>query len=443
MFPSKRPSSEVEVDDHEKDALFTRDAKRRIKEHGKTVATSTDESTVASQSLSYPPKNRPVKPVAIQYPTRLLTFSYDADRTLHFDDSAMKYFVNPPMNADLKYGYTRWIKRPEEKGRIDGLLKAMVKYCQDLDSSSGTLQDQSDGKPSSQWLRQMRCVSWRGVMTKTLTALYEERDGWELNVMHINNLLYLEEHLSDKRLAEKEDMTPYHRQLSYYGYSFESFSTSSQPYQPERLPGHPPGWSGDVNTNVQWCSVVKTKLGSHRLLIGGEVDCVTAKQGHGSAEYTPDNYVELKTSMAIRGANDEVKFERKLLKFYFQSFLLGVPEIVVGFRTPQGRVVSTQTFKTMELPRLVRGKPHGWDPHLCMHWGDIFLNFLLQQIPSGKKADKTHEVWRAKFIPGTGVTMKLLDEAEVQEVRAGEDRVGFLPRWYFHTIDDLTDPGPP
>lgn len=109
--------------------------------------------------------------------------------------------------------------------------------------------------------------------------------------MHIDNTLYLEEHSSDKRLAEKldyiksftirlflqstrEDMTPHHRQLTYYGYSFESYCTSSQPHQPERLVGHPPGWSGDVNTNVQWCSVVKTKLGAHRLLIGGEVDCV-------------------------------------------------------------------------------------------------------------------------------------------------------------------------
>lgn len=69
-------------------------------------------------------------------------------------------------------------------------------------------------------------------------------------------------------------MAPHHRQQTYYGYSFESFCTSSRPHQPEALPGHPVGWSGDVNTNVQWCSVVKTKLASHRLLIGGEVDCV-------------------------------------------------------------------------------------------------------------------------------------------------------------------------
>jgi len=62
-------------------------------------------------------------------------------------------------------------------------------------------------------------------------------------------------------------MTPHHRLQTYYGYAFESWCTA-----PEA--GAPPGWGGDIDTNVQWCSVVKTKLGNTRLVIGGEVDCV-------------------------------------------------------------------------------------------------------------------------------------------------------------------------
>ena len=57
------------------------------------------------------------------------------------------------------------------------------------------------------------------------------------------------------------------RRQMYYGYAFESWCTASSP-------SSPPGWGGDVDTNVQWCSVVKTKIGSTRLVIGGEVDCV-------------------------------------------------------------------------------------------------------------------------------------------------------------------------
>ncbi len=118
----------------------------------------------------------------------------------------------------------------------------------------------------------------------------------------------------------------------------------------------------------------------------------------------------------------------------------------MGFRTPQGRIVRTQSFNTRELPRLVRGKPHAWDPHLCMHWGDTFLNFVQEHVPNGKKAAKKQDVWRATFTPGSGVTLKLLEATEVQEVTADEDRVGFIPRWYFESIGDVdipNDPGPP
>lgn len=78
-------------------------------------------------------------------------------------------------------------------------------------------------------------------------------------------------------------MTPHHRLQSYFGYSFESYCTSSQPGRRE-VPTdghhHANGWGGDVDTNVQWCSVVKTKLGNDRLVIGGEVDCVRGKHPH-------------------------------------------------------------------------------------------------------------------------------------------------------------------
>ena len=67
-------------------------------------------------------------------------------------------------------------------------------------------------------------------------------------------------------------MAPRQRLQTYYGYAFESYSTSDAPTRPISAP--PNGWGGDVNTNVQWCSVVRTKLGDTRIVIGGEVDCV-------------------------------------------------------------------------------------------------------------------------------------------------------------------------
>ena len=40
----------------------------------------------------------------------------------------------------------------------------------------------------------------------------------------------------------------------------------------------------------------------------------------------------------------------KLMKFWAQSFLVGVPRIVCGFRDDEGLVKSLQTFKTTDIP---------------------------------------------------------------------------------------------
>lgn len=111
----------------------------------------------------------------------------------------MRYYVEPPQRADLRHGYDRWIRRPEEKGRIDGLLRAVVQIG---------LEKKGHEEISTAWFRDIGVVSWRGVMTKILIAPYEERDGWELNIMLIDGTLYLEEHLSNAQIAEKAPTNP-------------------------------------------------------------------------------------------------------------------------------------------------------------------------------------------------------------------------------------------
>lgn len=58
-------------------------------------------------------------------------------------------------------------------------------------------------------------------------------------------------------------------------------------------PGSSPDPSGEVNTNVAFCSVLRSRLGSHPLLFSGEVDCTDP---HAPSTQPPSCYVELKTS---------------------------------------------------------------------------------------------------------------------------------------------------
>lgn len=99
--------------------------------------------------LPFPDTSRvPSTQIQLQQPVQLTSFSYNAAHELQFDDSALRYYVDPPPGARLDFGFHRWTKRPEEKPRIDALLKAYSRVR----------------KESS--LTDIGLVSWRGVMTK-------------------------------------------------------------------------------------------------------------------------------------------------------------------------------------------------------------------------------------------------------------------------------------
>ena len=159
---------------------------------------------------------------------------------------------------------------------------------------------------------------------RIIVAPYEETDDWTINVMQLNGVLYFEQHLTDAQLEAKSllpdssrlntstnnnrsssrnNLEPRFRQWTYYGYAFESWCTSTE----RPSPGRRPSWGGDVDTAVQWCAVVKTKLASTRLVLGGEVDCV-----RGAFTGDTETFLELKTSLALRphNATDETKFEK-------------------------------------------------------------------------------------------------------------------------------------
>lgn len=157
------------------------------------------------------------------------------------------------------------------------------------------------------------------------------------------------------------------------------------------------------------------------------------------------------------------------------AVLLGVPRVIVGFRTRQGQLTALQPFKTLEIPRLcafvlrlslgsntdapppnrVRGKPHAWDPLACLASARTLLSFLFTQISSApatkafqarfdaaKVIDDDAElakwpVYRLEFSPTgsePGVRVRAMGEEEVAKdvwgAKREERRVGFiLERW--------------
>ena len=158
-----------------------------------------------------------------------------------------------------------------------------------------------------------------------------------------------------------------------------------------------------VNTNTQYCSVVRTRLGPVSLLLGGEVDCcydykpcqqvinepdddyrpMKAPNSIQAAESIVSHYCELKTSKVIESDRDRINFEKfKMLKFWAQSFLLGVPRIIVGFRDNMGILKREEEFETLRIPGMVRQGSNSWDGNVCINFAGEVLAFIRASITS-------------------------------------------------------------
>lgn len=101
-----------------------------------------------------------------------------------------------------------------------------------------------------------------------------------------------------------------------------------------------------------------------------------------------------------------LKYERKLLKFWIQSFLLGVPRIIVGFRSQNGVLQRLEELETKNIPGTVKRQGKGtWDGNLCINFTAAFLecksftacDFVSTNVCSGLKQTVTADgVWRIR-----------------------------------------------
>lgn len=174
-----------------------------------------------------------------------------------------------------------------------------------------------------------------------------------------------------------------------------------------------------VNTNVQYVSVVRTRLGSCSLVLGGEVDGVYDYKPSIDLDLLqplPDDdfcglrkkpapplkpesivahYIELKTTKVQTTQRDRESFERfKLLKFWAQSFLLGVPRIIVGYRDEAGMLQHEEELETLKIPGMVRQGTNAWDGNVCINLAAALLAHLKEQL-----AGFNEGVWRISY-PG-------------------------------------------
>ncbi|KAM9392205.1 decapping and exoribonuclease protein [Pholidichthys leucotaenia] len=338
-------------------------------------------------------------------PLEVGCFSLDAKRRFFNDSRQMRYYVQPERNPnfDLRDGYKdRFIKRDDSvKEKLDHILRWVVAN-----------QLKSKGATASSLPLDVDFVTWRGHLTKLLTTPYETKEGWLLAVTRFRGTLYISEVETEAARRERENRTERLEEMMYWGYKFEQYTCADNVHS---LPD--PG--GVVNTNEAFCTVVKTRLADHRLLFSGEVDC---RDKDPNAAAPPTCYVELKTSAEICTPKQRSSFHRfKLLKWWAQSFLPGVPRVVAGFRDHEGVVVSVETFHISKISQLIKNEYNCWKPTVCMNFCCDFLSFVKQVVTE----DSHRVVYLFSWEPHRDVTYSVHTDSPYS----------FLPHWY---VEEMT-----
>ncbi|PGG97867.1 decapping nuclease rai1 [Blastomyces parvus] len=284
-------------------------------------------------------------------------FSYDDQHNFHLDESSLRYYYTPRLPADLNKGFDTF-EQLDDTGdeHLDALLDTII----DMEKKTGT-------KCEADF------ITWRGMMTK---VFIEENNAYKL---------------AQKQSQRNQNMPPgrpSQDMMAFWGYKFETLSLLDQPWDAtprEKIEGRE---DQVVNNKAQYCSVVRTGIGGCKIVIGGEVDAVWDSKPDRKED--PINWVELKTSAEIRNDRDMFKYERKLLKFWAQSFLLGVPKIIVGFRDEHGILRRLEEMATRDIPGLVARKGKGtWDGNICINFTAKLLEWL-------KLVIKDEGLWRIR-----------------------------------------------
>ncbi|KAI9884121.1 MAG: decapping endonuclease targeting mRNA [Watsoniomyces obsoletus] len=341
---------------------------------------------------------------AIRRPQEIACFSYDDDHEYHPDDSSLRYYYPPRLGANLSDGFDQFKKLDDT---ADDHLDSLLKTIMELEKETGirTVAD---------------FITWRGMMTKILITPFDTSGSFEMRATLFQGTIFIEENRSFK-LAQWQSQRaqpsphggPSQDLMSFWGYKFETLSLIPRPWgetSREYIEGRE---KQVVNNHAQYCCVVKTGIGKMKMILGGEVDAVWDAKPSNKDE--PINWVELKTSEEITNDRTAMKFERKLLKFWAQSFLLGVPKIIVGFRSKNGILERVQELETQTIPKDVKRKGKAtWDGNICINFAASFLEWLKASI-------STPGVWRiAKHEHSAHIEVHKLEETGYGDILSPE-----------------------
>jgi len=100
-----------------------------------------------------------------------------------------------------------------------------------------------------------------------------------------------------------------------------------------------------------------------------------------------------------------------MLKFWAQSFLLGVPRIYIGYRSRSGYLEHIEELETRKIPDTIkRTGVYKWDGNICVNATAALLSFLQTTIQG-------EGVWRIRSHLGKEMAIEVF---RIEETGTGD-----------------------
>lgn len=301
------------------------------------------------------------QPKEISFYSRTQTGEY-----LVHDYSKLKYYYFPDADIDKNFDLTGGLKK----------FKDCEAGFSDYESLHGVLKSLKAYEQTKQKKVKVDIISTRDTISKLiLTAFYNQNiNPIDLRLVSFDGQIFI-------KAVPQPRKTPTIELETYVNYKFETLSTLSQPLpfvSRETLSKRNKKIS---NNGDKFVSIIKTGVGSSKLLLGTDIDCIFDFKEDGKDNLR--HYTKLACSSSINSVANTKKFENNIFRNWLRCFLAGIPRITYAFKDENSILKSVEEYSTDEVPVLLKeNNPDVGSKCIdAIKWYGLFTEWLLKIIP--------------------------------------------------------------
>lgn len=351
----------------------------------------------------------------IEKPYILGCFSINTNRD--FEDTAenFRYFRMPnkfPLDLNHGYGLAKSKQDVIQDERLDNLLQFIFVHQDQLLSKGDVLGARGVGD--------FDFICYRGLLRLIMCTPYEFREDWCVHATRYKGNIYMSQVETEQKQNDRQNATEEQKKFCSYGFKFEQYCMT-------RDPSEEPDTSVPVDECEEFCCMYKTKIQGMDLLFAAEVDgamsSTLCKDIENKEVLNSLKLVELKCSIRPSNERQQQNFYRfKCRNWWCQSFLVGIQDLMVGYRNDKGFVDEIKHMEVRSLPKI---SSNYWAPSQC---ADFLVRFLLMVKNVMKDVNCPHTVYEFYFNPRT----KMIG----YRIFHGKSFHTILPDWYVTLLQE-------